>query len=81
MRKKMKKKTKSTFFDLNTHYALKQKKANYAHMSSSILIAMKITRWTLICVHSGNIGSTKNGTTKSILRSVKQDKINSLSCK
>jgi len=54
-----------------TYHILKQKKANYAHTSSSILIAMEITRWILIYVCSGNIGSTKNGTTKSISRSMK----------
>ena len=62
-----------------TYHTLKQKKANYAHTSSSILIAMEITRWILIYVCSGNIGSicsgnigsTKNSTTKSISRSMK----------
>ena len=56
-----------------THLASKLKKANYAHTSSSVLIAMAITRQILIYVHSGNIGSTENGTTKSILRSMKTE--------
>ena len=56
-----------------THLASKLKKANYAHTSSSVLIAMAITRQILIYVHSGNIGSTENGTTKSISRSMKTE--------
>jgi len=54
-----------------THLTSKLKKANCAHMSLSVLIAMVITRQILIYVCSGNIGSTKNGITKSISRSMK----------
>jgi len=53
------------------HLTLKLKKVNCAYMSSSVLIAMAITRQILIYVHSENIGSTMNGTTKSISRSMK----------
>ena len=56
-----------------THLTLKLKKMNCACTSSSVLIAMAITRWILIYVHSGDIGSTENSTTKSILRSVKTE--------
>jgi len=54
-----------------THLVSKLKKVNCVHTSSSVLIAMAITTWILIYVCFGNIGSTKNGTTKSKLRSVK----------
>jgi len=57
-----------------THHTSKQKKANHACTSSSVLIAMEITRQILIYVCSENIGLTKNGTTKSILRSMKTGK-------
>ena len=46
------------------HYALKLKKANHAHMFLSIQIAKVTIRWTLTYIHSGNIGSTGNGTIK-----------------
>ena len=54
-----------------TYLASKLKKVNHAYISSSVLITMAITRHILIYVHSGNIGSTENGITKSISRSVK----------
>ena len=54
-----------------THLTSKLKKTNCAHMSLSVLIAMVITRQILIYVRSGNIGSTKNGITKSISRFMK----------
>ena len=56
-----------------THLTSNLKKANYAHTSSSVLIVMAITRQILIYVYSGNIGSTENGTTKSISRSMKTE--------
>jgi len=56
-----------------THLTSKLKKVNHTHTSSSVLIAMAITRQILIYFHSGNIGSTKNGTIKSISRSMKTE--------
>ena len=54
-----------------THYALKQKRVNHIHTHLSVPIVEVITRWTPIYVHFGNTGSTVNGTTKSISRSMK----------
>ena len=46
------------------HHALKLKKANHDLMFLSIQIAKVTIRWTLTYIHSGNIGSTGNGTIK-----------------
>ena len=54
-----------------THYALKQKKANYVHILSSAPTTMAITRWTLTFFHSGNTDLITNGTTKNTSRSMK----------
>jgi len=54
-----------------THCTLKQKRANCVCTHSSVPIVKAINRQTLIYVCFGNTGSTMNGTTKSILRSVK----------
>ena len=54
-----------------THYVLKPKKVNHVCMLSNALTAKETIRQTLIFVHSGNIGSTMNGTRKNILRSMK----------
>ena len=54
-----------------THYVLKQKKANCVHTHSSIPIVEAITRWTPIYVCFGNTDSTVNGIIKSTLKSMK----------
>jgi len=54
-----------------THHILKQKKMNHVCMFSNALTAMAIIRRTLTFVHSGNTGSTVNGITKNISRSMK----------
>ena len=64
-----------------THHTLKQKKTNCVHMLSNVLTAIVIIRQTLTFVHSKNTGSTVNGTTKNISRSVKTRQINLLSYK
>jgi len=53
------------------YYVSKQKKANHTHMCSSVQIAKVTIRQILTYIHSENIGSTGNGITKSILRSMK----------
>ena len=52
------------------YHILKQKKVNCAHICSSVQITEVTIRQILTYVHSGNIGSTRNSTTKSILRSM-----------
>jgi len=53
------------------HHTSKLKKANHAHMFLSVQIAKVTIRQTLTYVHSGNISSTGNNTTKRLSRSMK----------
>ena len=55
----------------SVHHASKLKKANHACMFLSVQIAEVTIRQTLTYVCSGNIGLTRNGTTKRLLRSMK----------
>ena len=54
-----------------THHTLKPRKANCAHILSSIPIVEVNIRWTLQHVHSGRTASMKNGTRRNTLRSMK----------
>jgi len=54
-----------------THHVSKPEKVNCAHISSNVQTAKMTIRWILTYIHSRNIGSTRNGITKRLSRSVK----------